>query len=220
MRWAIIHYGTVRTLASQWVYDVTMDTDGTTVGPDPALKEAMRRLRERLALAEEEEARAHERAESLRIALREVEALAAPAPLPSAPALTGTEGTRPRDATAATPQGHSPRHPEGASRWSTAADAIRDLLGGDPRPWNATEIISAVERSGALAGLRDPATAVRAALRRMVARGEVVRVGRGYYQARGAAPHPAPAQVPDSRTWPLFGRLVEGADDDPKEDGP
>jgi len=213
-------YGTVRTVGSQCVYDVIMDTDETFVGPDPAIKETIRRLRERLALAKEEEARAHERAESVRIALREVEALAAPASLPSAPAFTGTEGTRPRDAAAATPQGHSPRHPEGASRWSTAADAIRNLLGGDPRPWNATEIISAVEHSGALAGLRDPGTAVRAALRRMAARGEVVRVGRGYYQASGAAPHLAPAQVPDSRTRTLFGRLVEGANEDPKEDEP
>jgi len=112
------------------------------------------------------------------------------------------------------------RHPEGTSRWSTAADAIRDLPGEDARPWNATEIISTVERSGALAGLRDPATAVRAALRRMVARGEVVRVGRGYYQTIGTTPHPAPAQVPDSKTWPLFGRLVGGAAADPKEDEP
>jgi hypothetical protein len=216
----MIRYGTVRTTASQRVYDVTMDTDGSTVGSDPALKEAMRRLRERLALAEEEEARAHERAESLRIALREVEALAGPAPLPSAPAFTGTEDAKLRDATAATPQGRSTRHPEGTSRWSTAADAIRDLLGEDARPWNATEIISTVERSGALAGLRNPATAVRAALRRMAARGEVVRVGRGYYQTTGTAPHPAPAQVPDSRTWPFFDRLVGGAAADPKEDEP
>jgi len=213
-------YGTVRTVASQWVYDVTMDTDGTTVGPDPALKEAMRRLRERLALAEEEEARAHERAESLRIALREVEALAGPAPLLSAPALTGTEGTKPRDATAATRQGRSTRHPEDTSRWSTAADAIRDLLSEDARPWNATEIISAIERTGALAGLRDPATAVRAALRRMVERGEVVRVGRGYYQAAGTTPRPVPTKEFDLETSPVFGHPPEHTIDDPKEDEP
>jgi len=57
-----------------------MDTDGTTFDQDPGLQEAARRLRERLADAEKAEAHARERAESLRIALREVEALAAPPP--------------------------------------------------------------------------------------------------------------------------------------------
>jgi hypothetical protein len=134
-----------------------------TVTPDVALKEAARQLREKLAAAEEEEARTHERAESLRIAIREVEALGGSAPLPPAPAGTPTGVRR-----------SLPR--------STVSAAILDLLSWDPRPWNAMEIISALELSGRLAHLNKLSHSVRCELGRMVKRGEIARVGRGYYQ--------------------------------------
>jgi len=207
------------TILSQRLYHRLVDTDWTNVGPDPALKEAVRRLRERLAAAEEVEARARERAESLRIALREVEALAAPPPLSGVLAPSGTDRAMLRAATTASSQ-------EGPSIWCrrdtshghTAADAIRNVLAENPRPWNAAEIISAISRTGALAGLRDPATAIRAALRRMVERGEVLRVGRGSYQAAGTTPRPVPTEEFDLGTSPVFGYPPEHTMDDQKED--
>jgi len=208
------------TILSQRVYHRLMDTDGTTVGPDPALKEAVRRLRERLAAAEEAEARARERAESLRIALREVEALAAPPPLSDVLAPSRTDHAMPRAATTASSQeGRLTRSRRDTSHGRTAADAIRNVLAENPRPWNATEIISAIERSGALAGFRDPATAIRAALRRMVEQGEVLRVRRGSYQAAGTTPRPVPTEEFDLGTS-VFGHSPEHTMDDPKEDEP
>jgi len=197
-----------------------MDTDGTTVDQDPGLQEAARRLRERLAAAEEAEARARERAESLRIALREVEALAAPPPLSVVLAPSRTDHAMPRTATTASSQeGRLTRSRRDTSHGRTAADVTYNLLVQDPRPWNAAEIISAIERTGALAGLRDPAMAIRAALRRMAERGEVVRVGRGSYQAAGTTPRPVPTEEFDLGTS-VFGHSPEDTMDDRKEDEP
>ena len=172
----------VRVMWTQVVYDTDMDSERADIDPGLGLREAARRLRERLVAAEEAEARARERAEALRIALREVEALISPT-------AQGREdtGQAARDMEPAAslenrlrPQA-SPRPP----RSRTASDAIRALLTKDPRPWNATEIISVLARSGEL-DLHDPGLAVRAALRRMTQRGEIRRVGRGFYQAAGS----------------------------------
>jgi len=195
------------------------DMDKTIVGLDPALKEAVRRLRESLAAAEEAEARARERAESLRIALREVEALAAPPPPSDVLALSRTDHAMPHAATTASSQeGRLIRSRRDTSHGRTAADAIRNFLAENPGSWKAVEIISAIERTGALAGLRDPATAIRVALRRMVEQGEVLRVRRGSYQAAGTTPRPVPTEEFDLGTSPVFGHPPEHTMDDQKED--
>jgi hypothetical protein len=156
--------------------------------------------------------------EPLRIALREVEALAAPPPLSGVLAPSGTDRAMPRAATTASSQeGRLTRSRRDTSHGHTAADAIRNVLAESPRPWNAAEIISAIERTGALAGLRDPATAIRVALRRMVERGEVLRVGRGSYQAASTTPRPVPTEELDLG-MSVFGHPPEDTMDDQKED--
>lgn len=154
-------------------------TDQTARDSDTGLKEAVKRLRERLVAAEEAELRAHERAEALRVALHEVEMLIAPG---SATVAQSSQEVR-NVASAPSPEGGVLPPTPRRTRRQTTADTILDLLTTDARPWNATEIIGAVGRSEETVDLRDPAMAVRAALRRMAERGEIERVGRGTYQA-------------------------------------
>lgn len=225
MRQASTHSCTVRVAASQTQYHVAMTTDGTTVDLSPGLREAATRLRDALVAAEEAEARAHERAESLRIALREVEALAGPAANAAAQDSQEAREAAPSDAVgiATVPASRgdvlSPRALRETGR-RTATDAVRDLLRQNSRPWNATEIISALSSSGELTGLHDPPTAVRAALRRMVAKGEVVRVGRGDYRVAGPAPRPPLAHDRSPYDRPTLLALSERTVDEAKEEEP
>jgi len=146
---------------------------------------------------------------------------AAPPPLSDVLAPSRTDHAMPRTATTASSQeGRLTRRRRGTLYGRTTADVIYNLLVQDPRPWNAAEIISAIERTGALAGLRDPAMAIRAALRRMAERGEVVRVGRGYYQAAGTTPRPVLALELDQGTGTPHSEAATLITDDPKEDEP
>ena len=155
------------------------------VSTDPAvaasLIEASHHLRQALASVEAEEACIHERVESLRTALREVDALAVAAPaatVPDAPVeQTGTNG-RPT-------QSPGQRSSAGPRRHRTA-DAIQDLIASEPRPWGIIEVIETLSSSSTLAGLESPSMAIRAAIRRMESRGDVVRVARGQYRTAGA----------------------------------
>lgn len=203
---------------SQIVYNHGVTTDDREPNSGMGLKEAARRLRERLAVAEEAEAHARERAEALRIALREVEMLIVPTDGTDAP-----PGREVRDL-ARVPPTESGVRPQ-VALWEplglTTAGVIRDILTKDPRPWNATEVIAAVERYEGI-DLRNPSMAVRAALRRMVARGEVERVGRGFYQAVTPSPRSAgsrKADMADSPFGGLFlGMTADTTTTDPKED--
>lgn len=187
------------------LYSLLVGTDQEAFDSGMGLRVAARRLRERLVAAEEAEAHARERAEALRIALHEVETLIAPGSTTVARSNQPEGGVRPP-----TPRG---------TRRQTTATIIRDLLTTDARPWNATEIIGAVARSVETIDLRDPAMAVRAALRRMAERGEIRRVGRGMYQAVVPSPRPERSVEADLADSPLFGPFVPTTVD-PKEDAP
>jgi len=155
------------------------------VSTDPAvavsLIEASHHLRQALASVEAEEARIHERVESLRTALREVDALVAAAPagtVPDVPAdQTGTNGL---------PTPSPGRRSSVDPRRHRTADAIQDLIASEPRPWGIIEVIETLSSSTTLAGLKSPSIAIRAAIRRLESRGDVVRVARGQYRSAGA----------------------------------
>ncbi len=153
------------------------------------LVEASRRLHETLLLAEEEEANAHARVESLRIALREVDTLVAGSgadvpsrPTPNVP-IARTEWT-----SQMTPAREHPmdgRRSASTPRRTRTADAIRELLSSEPRPWSVTEVVDRLAQSGDMANLESPATAIPAAIRRLTSQGILVRVGRGKYRLSG-----------------------------------
>ncbi len=212
-----MHFGTPRTKSYQTMYTAFVGTDQQeALDSDMGLREAANRLRERLVATEEAEVRAHERAAALRIALQEVETLITPvADTTTEPGQEGRDlATVPSPERVVRPQAT----PSGMLR-HTVASVIRDILTNDPRPWNATEIIAAVGRSDGAADLRNPSMAVRAALRRMVERGEIRRVGRGMYQAVVPSPRPERSVEADLADSPLFGPFVPTTVD-PKEDAP
>jgi hypothetical protein len=73
---------------------------------------------------------------------------------------------------------------------------------------------AAGSRRGELAYLRDPSQAVRAAVRRMTASGELVRVGRGSYQLASEAPGDGGRRD----GWLGLGGNLGGPDDDTEKE--